>query len=132
MALQKQLEEMSLAKDAIRIVREFACDKYAPTPTACIIKEAVAVKLNHWYGSPTLWQACFRGEPLFPNRGFEKYLSHHFDPTPGSVWMYRFTHRKLGHTLFLNQMHSLRIYGCAADRQGNSIKSPGLEKMQIL
>ena len=132
MALQKQLEEMCLAKDAIRIVREFACDKYAPTPTACIIKEAVAVKLNYWYGSPTLWRACFRGESFFPNRGFEKYLSYHFDPTPGSVWMYRFTHRKLGHVLFLNRMRDLWMYGRAFDRLGKSIKYPGLERMQIL
>ena len=125
MALQNRLEEMRLAKDAIRIVREFACDKYAPTPTACIIKEAIAVKLDHSYGSPTLWQACFRGEPLFPNHGFDKYVSHHFDPSLGSGWLCKFTHRKLGHKLFLQRMLGLWICVCAFDRQGKSIKYPG-------
>ena len=132
MALQKRLEEMRLAKDAIRIVREFACDKYVPTPTARIIKEAVVVKLNHWYGSPTLWQACFPAQTLGCNYGFVKYLAITFDQSLGSVWSHQFTHRKLGHRLFCNVRYNSWCLAAAVDRNGNSIKYPGLEKLQIL
>ncbi len=100
MALQKQLEEMNLAKDTIRIVKEFACDKYTPTPTARIIKEAVSYKADcasHMLLFPTLWRSCFYDWPLGPNVGFMKYLINNFDQSPGSVWTHRFTHRQLGH-----------------------------------
>ena len=125
MALQKHLEEMDLAKEAIRIVREFACDKYTPTPTARIIKEAVVVKLNNWYGSPTLWRACFPAQTLGCNNGFVKYLVINFDQSPGSVWTHQFTHRKLGHRLFCNIFHG--SWSCCAgiDSDGSSIKYPG-------
>ena len=99
------------------------CGPPVPTPTACIIKDAVLAKLDRVYTYPTLWRACFRGEPIGHNDGFMKYLLNNFAQSPGSVWTHAFTHRKLGHRLFCNILHG--SWSCCAGIDSNGNKYPG-------
>ena len=105
-----------------RAMIEAYCGPPMPTPTAAIIKQVGSVQLGD-------------DMDVLSGRGFEKYLFNHFKASPGAVWTHRFTHRRLGHTLFFNffPIHpsGVWIYGGGVDRNGDSIEYPGLEKFLI-
>ncbi len=120
-----------------RAVIKTYCSPPMPTPTAAIIKQVVSVQLGDTGEDEDededeeLWVQNF-GYVLFPGRGFEKYLFNQFKASPGAVWTHRFTHRRLGHTLFFDFIASgVWMYGGGVDRNGYSIKYPGLEKFLI-
>ena len=72
---------------------------------------------------------------VLSGRGFEKYLFNQFKASPGAVWSHRFTHRRLGHMLFFDFIQIYPsgewVYCGGADRNGDSIEYPELEKFLI-